>query len=330
MKHVYFILSFLLFFSACNNNSTNCNKSENNTIVNDSVNPESLFAWTADSIIIENRPLVKLMDSLYLYHCRDSFEVNSFETDLEWMNNYRNQLCEYFEKTHHCIDSISSYAKADSIIEEANTLWNKYISDEASTMEMYEHNIALFSRLKFQEYNQLAQLLEFCETPNQKQILMQEFKAWLKLEHIFYQINSNCVDLYFWHGSIRKVIRTAVYNEIINSHISLYKTEINLIKDASWKGVNHNYNSDLLIDCCNSVLEECTDIEPDDLKEMSADSLYQQTIIETKKLIEQLPEVVNEWVNLRQQWTNEINDFRQNQREYSTGAILDQLSHIIC
>ena len=47
----------------------------------DSVDLESLLAWVPDSVVIENRQLVMLMDTLYQYVRSDAFCLNSLESN---------------------------------------------------------------------------------------------------------------------------------------------------------------------------------------------------------------------------------------------------------
>ena len=99
---------------------------------------ESLEFWTADIVLQTNRELVTLMSPLYQYVYADSLSSLIFEKDLKWMNEYRNNLCRYYNANELGADTISPYAKADAVIEASRKLWK--LDSDYSTMGMNVKN----------------------------------------------------------------------------------------------------------------------------------------------------------------------------------------------
>ncbi len=123
---------------------------------------ESLEFWTADTILKANRELVALISPLYQYVNTDSLSSLSFENDLKWMNEYRKRLCKYYNTNKLGTDTISQYAKADTVIEASRKLWE--LDSDDSTMGMNVRNGVEYTRLVFQQFNEYAQLLDICKT----------------------------------------------------------------------------------------------------------------------------------------------------------------------
>ena len=125
-----------------------------------------------------NRKLTVLMDSLYEYVNEDSLPSSKIENDIKWMNKYRNQLCSYYNTYKLGSDTISPYAKAEAVIEANRKLW-ELDSDESTYAGMILNNHVEYKRQLFLQYNEYTQLLELCETDEQKSLLKNEFEAWL-------------------------------------------------------------------------------------------------------------------------------------------------------
>ena len=79
--------------------------------------------WATDTILKTNYKLVMLMDTLYRYVHTAQFSSSALEDNTEWMNKYRNQLCRYYKVNQLGTDTISNYAKADTVIEASRKLW---------------------------------------------------------------------------------------------------------------------------------------------------------------------------------------------------------------
>lgn len=154
MKRFPFLLISLILLCnlGCNNSkSDTTDDTEMGDSIIDDDNTESLEFWTADTIIKINPRLVRLMDSLYQY-TRHELPLNDVRNNRKWMQWFRDQLCNYYRETRYP-DSISDFAMADSIIAEANSLWN-FDKDE-STMGMIISNDIERTRLIFEQFTNM-------------------------------------------------------------------------------------------------------------------------------------------------------------------------------
>lgn len=327
MKHLPFFLITLLLLSAfgCSNGKADATNDSNlmDSIMTD-VSSESLAYWTADTILKTNPRLVCLMDTLYQY-VRNELPENDVNTNRKWMQDYRNQIYNYYKKTRQS-DSISDFAVADSIIAEANALWS--LDNDESTMGMIISNDVKLTRLTFQQFNEYEMLNSICESEEQKEILLEEFTEWLKLESLFCKIFANCVDLHYWGGTMSGPIRTSGALEILKAHIDLYRKEYSIISNSAnqWEdnGTFLCSAQNLLISCCKQALDEyyCPDYR-DSIK-------YNELYNETKSLLNELPEHIDAWCKSRQAWKNEMStDWLRPEYTRHTSEVLIKLTHII-
>lgn len=243
------------------------------------------------------------------------------------MNNYRNIPCKYYKETRQ-IDSISDYAMADSIIVEANILWDVHKDD--STMGMIVSNGTELTRLIFQQYNEFEKLNRICKTDEQRAMLRAEFAEWINLENLFYKIICNCVYLKYWSGTIGGPIRTAYALIILQAHIDLYKKELLILSGnwGSWKddGTFLNPAKNLLIECCEQAYLEYD--YPNDTCMNHED--FKQLQKETKSLIKKLPWQIEEWCKTRQPWEEEMcTDGLRSEYPRHTAEVLIKLANII-
>ncbi len=329
MKVPSFLLSCIIaFFCFSCNNGTSVTSDETNT--EELCTPDftkSLEFWTDDTIIKLNPKLVQIMDTLYQYVNQELF-YNGLNDNIIWMNNYRNTLCNYYRETRQ-IDSISDYAMADSIIVEANILWD--VHKDNSTMGMIVSNDTELTRLIFQQYNEFEKLNSICKTEGQRAMLRTEFAEWIKLEDLFYRIFANCVDLHYWGGSIRGPIKTRGALDILQSHIDLYKKEYSIltIQDKEWNDYGTFIKSaqDLLISCCKQALIEYYYADETDIR---FKELYRMTYQDTKILISKLPEYIDAWCKSRKPWEEEVcTDWLRSEYPRHTSEVLLRLAHII-
>lgn len=288
-------------------------------------NIESLESLTADAILKTNPKLVALIDSLCRYVLKDSFASSTLENNVKWMNKYRNQLCSYYSTNKLGTDAISPYAKADTVIEASRRLWE--LDSDESTAGMVISNNAERTRLIFQQYNEYAQLLELCETDEQKGLLKNEFRAWLDLNDLISRIYRDCVYLSYWGGSIVGPISSAGILRILESHISLYRKDRDILRNDFYScednGVFLKSAKDLLINCCQLALTEY--IFEDEKSEE-----YKELIATVKQSISILPTAVDNWISTRELWTNKVytDGFRGIYRRNSS-EVLIKLSNII-
>lgn len=324
--HFKVFLSFLiaLLISGCANNQTDSN-SQNDSVDNliADKNTESLEFWTADTIIKTNPRLVGLMDSLYQY-ARNELDNNDIRKNIEWMRNYRNQLCEYYKETCN-MDSISEFCMADSIIEEARRLWD--IERDESTMGMIISNDTERTRLIFEEFNEYDRLNCIFKTEEQRQLHLKEFENWMKLAQRFNDIYADCVDLHYWDGSMGGPIKSSGANKILLAHIDLYKKEYLIITKSinEWEdsGTFLNPARSLLINCTNQAINEyyCPD---------ERDTRYTKLYDRTKTAIKELPTLIDVWCESRKPLEEEMRtDWLLPEYYRHTAEVLIKMSNTI-
>ena len=86
--------------------------------------------------------LVMLFDTLYQYAGNDSVSTSTV-----WLQRYREKLCTYYDKHHLGSDTISFYAKADTVINAIERLYD--LNDDWNTMGMVVNNSAMFTLYKY-------------------------------------------------------------------------------------------------------------------------------------------------------------------------------------
>ena len=241
------------------------------------------------------------------------------------MQNYRNRLCNYYRETRPLEDSIQEFAMADSVIAEANNLFS--LDKDESTMGMLISNDVKRTRLLFEHYNEYEKLLNKCENETQKQILFKEFSEWLKLESLFSEYFANCVSLHFWGGSIQGPIRTGGRCSISDTHIDLYRKEIDILSHNfdSWEdnGTFLKPARNLLIACCEQAVDEYYYAEETDFE-------YKKLYKENKELLKKLSQQIDAWCKVRQPWEEEMcTDWLRPEYPRHTAEVLIKLAHII-
>ena len=273
---------------------------------------ESLEFWTADTILKANRELVELISPLYKYVHTDSLSSLTFKKDLKWMNEYRKKLCKYYNANKLGTDSISQYAKADTVIEASRKLW-KLDSDD-STMGMNVRNGVEYSHLVFQQFNEYAQLLDICKTEQQKKLLKDEITAWYELEELLSKAYTGCTYLTYWGGSCASSTSSAGMLKIMESHITLYRRDKSILKNdfETWD------NQGIYVECVKELPVNCFLIKlKESIYEEENGNDYAEQLKTTKKDISELSSRINKWITAHQAWIKETD-------EYSSEAISEK------
>lgn len=339
MKKILILISIIIPFTSCNikNNSAssvstidNTQKEKTDSIIECSKEEkisdvESLEFWTADTILKANQELVALMNPLYQYVHADSLSALTFEKNLKWMNEYRKKLCTYYNANKLGVDTISSYAKADKVIEASRQLW-KLDSDD-STMGMNVKNGVEYTRLIFEQFNEYAQLLEICKTNKQRKQLKDEMMAWFELEELLSKAYTDCTYLKYWGGSCASPASSAGMLQIWESHISLYRKDKSILKNdfETWdtQGLYVECVKELPINCFLIKLKESI------YEEENGDD-YKEQINTTKQDISQLSSKINKWTTAHQLWIKGMDEYGiEDISEKYVGNTLVELSSII-
>ena len=297
---ILFVIISVLF--GCNKKTENVAKSAKDCLlesVTDSV--ESLIFWTSDTVCSQNPELVKLLDPLYKHVRSDSFP-SSMKKELEWMEQYRNQLCTYYDTNHLGSDTIASYAKADTVLNLADRLFDA--DDDWSTMGMIVRNSTKCTFDVCRIYGTFGQLLDCVKEPPISELLYKEFQLSDSIEGFVQLISANLTRMRYWGGSIVGVISTNNHESITEARWKMYQNQLDMIRDIKWeaKGVVPSCAVNLLIDCCNKVLLE------DDISHLqSIDSPFsneaeKESYIEsyknTKSCINDLRPLLKEWIGI--------------------------------
>lgn len=286
---------------------------------------ESLEFWTADTILKANRELVALINSLYQYVNTDSLSSLSFENDLKWMNEYRKRLCKYYNTNKLGTDTISQYAKADTVIEASRKLWE--LDSDDSTMGMNVRNGVEYTRLVFQQFNEYAQLLDICKTKQQRKLLKDEITAWYELEELLSKAYTDCTYLKYWGGSCVSFASSAGMLKILESHITLYRRDKSILKNdfETWN------NQGIYLECVKELPVNCFLIKlKESIYEEENGNDYAELLKTTKKDISELSSRINKWITAHQAWIKETDEYNSEDiSEKYLGNILIELSYII-
>ena len=286
---------------------------------------ESLEFWTADTILKANRELVALISPLYQYVNTDSLSSLSFENDLKWMNEYRKRLCKYYNTNKLGTDTISQYAKADTVIEASRKLWE--LDSDDSTMGMNVRNGVEYSHLVFQQFNEYAQLLDICKTEQQKKLLKDEITAWYELEELLSKAYTDCTYLKYWGGSCASSTSSAGMLKILESHITLYRRDKSILKNdfETWD------NQGIYVECVKELPVNCFLIKlKESIYEEENGNDYAEQLKTTKKDISELSSRINKWITAHQAWIKETEEYNSEDiSEKYLGNVLVELSCII-
>lgn len=343
MKKTLIFISIIILHASCSirNNSTNSISTIDNTQkgITDSIfeqtvgcskeenilDVESLEFWTADTILKANQELVALMNPLYQYVHADSLSALTFEKDLKWMNEYRKQLCIYYNANKLGVDTISPYAKADAVIEASRELWK--LDSDGSTMGMNVKNGVEYTRLIFEQFNEYAQLLDICKTEKQRKLLKDEMMAWFELEELLSKTYTDCTYLKYWGGSCASSASSAGMLQIWESHISLYRKDKSILKN-----VFETWNTQgLYVECVKELPINCFLIKlKESIYEEENGDDYKEQINTTKQDISQLSSKINKWTTAHQLWIKGMDEYGiEDISEKYVGNMLVELSSII-
>lgn len=283
---------------------------------------ESLEFWTADTILKANRELVALISPLYQYVNTDSLSSLSFENDLKWMNEYRKRLCKYYNTNKLGTDTISQYAKADTVIEASRKLWE--LDSDDSTMGMNVRNGVEYTRLVFQQFNEYAQLLNICKTEQQRILLKDEITAWYELEELLSKAYTDCTYLKYWGGSCASSASSAGMLKILESHITLYRRDKSILENdfEIWN------NQGIYLECVKELPVNCFLIKlKESIYEEENGNDYAELLKTTKKDISELSSRINKWITAHQAWIKETDEYNsENISEKYLGNTLIELS----
>lgn len=264
----------------------------------------SLITWTSDSAFTTNAELMLLLDTLYQHVREDSFP-SDVRTEEKWMSEYRSRLCSYYDSHSLGNDTISTYAKADSVLNEGVRLLE--LGNNWTTMEMIVMNSTKFTYDRCREYGLLTQVISQCKNKEAKDLVYQE---WAMYEQILKKIGliaSNMASLNYWGGSIVGPLSTATYLQILDSRMNMYKTILDIINGQGWdnSGVPLPNAERFFFNCCTTTIERIVK-ESDEFYSEESERGFNETIHETKVTIAELRPVIKKWIILMDKVDDEL------------------------
>jgi hypothetical protein len=299
MRRVFYILLLAIAFSAGCNNKVIKEQDNNESLasIKDTAPTDSLMFWTSDTILNTNPELVLLLDPLYRYVRNDG--VKPIREELEWMNEYRNRLCSYYD-THQLGETdISEYAKADTVLNVAKRLYS--IDEDWSTMGMIISNSIYYTFETYRQYGLLAQLIEKCKDAESVELLYRECDLYNKMSDVESKVVGDIIDLNYCGGSIVGPLRTASYIQITKARQDMLKTIIDICNDDQYNdnGVFLTSAKLLLFDTQSKAINTIYEEMANALKEIGKEDKELPNIAnDANKLLTELRPLVDEWIEI--------------------------------
>lgn len=161
----------------------------------------SLVYWTPDTVYSANPELLLLLDSLYQHEFTRTATTSEADVraDEAWVAAYRKKLCGYYDRRIARNDTISEFAKADSVLNEGLRLVN--LDNHYSTLEMI---VASDIKIRFnrcREYGLLSRLVS-ASNDTSKELIYKEFACYARMSSVAANIVSDIVSLCYWGGTI--------------------------------------------------------------------------------------------------------------------------------
>ena len=280
-----------------------------------------LICWTTDTAFATNADLLLLLDTLYQHVNPDSFprDVRSEE---RWMADYRSKLGGFYDKYRLGSDTLSIYAKADTVLNlgvrlmELGNLW--------STSEMIAYNSTQFIFDRCREYGQLTQLLSSRKNVEGLDLVYKEWELYEKMLKKIGIITGNMTSLNYWGGSIVGPLATYSYLRILQARMDMYQTLLSVVKDDKWSGIGvpPRNAEEFLLDCCTSALHQSD--KYDNSKE------FVETVKETETVIRELRPIIDEWVSLMDKFDDELtHDYSRHSVERAAAYMLMKWASVV-
>ena len=208
----------------------------------------SLVTVSTDTVFAMNPELLMLLDTLYQHVRSDSFP-SEVRTEEEWMAAYRTRLSSYYDAHGLGSDTLSVFAKAETVIDEGLRLLKQ--NSEETTMGMIEMNTNEFTFDRCKEYGLLSQLISKCESQETKDLVYREWSIYERLASKMSTIASDIASLSYWGGSIVGPLSTLRYVQVSDARREMYAQVIGFLERDDWDGTG------IYLDCAGQVLMDC-------------------------------------------------------------------------
>ena len=267
-----------------------------------------LVFWTSDTAYATNADLLLLLDTLYRHVRTDGFP-SEVKKEERWMSEYRSRLVAYYDAFSEGDDTISQFAKADSVLNEGARLLE--LDSHWSTMEMVVYNSTVFTFDRFKEYSMLTRIVNSCESDEAKELVYKEWSLYEQMLKKIGIIASNMVSLNNWGGSISGPLSTASYLQISESRRDMYQTILDIVKGDGWDntGVFPENAERFFFDCCATALNRTIKEADDFYKEYEGkerSESFDDAIKKTGIEIDELRPIMKEWIVTLDKLDNEL------------------------
>lgn len=284
-----------------------------------------LVFWTSDTAYSTNADLLLLLDTLYQHVRTDGFP-SEVKKEERWMSEYRSRLVAYYDAFSEGNDTISQFAKADSVLNEGARLLE--LGSHWSTMEMVVYNSTVFTFDRFKEYSMLTRIVNSCESDEAKELVYKEWSLYEQMLKKIGIIASNMVSLNNWGGSISGPLSTASYLQISESRRDMYQTILDIVKGDGWDntGVFPENAERFFFDCCATALNRTIKEADDFYKEYEGkerSESFDDAIKKTGIEIDELRPIMKEWIVTLDKLDNELT------HDSSRHAVERAASHMI-
>lgn len=296
---ILFLACFMSLVGCANNKQTQMKEEEQANIDNMENHNEykSLSLSIPDTILNTNPELVMLFDTLYQYVRHDSMSKMIIDKK-NWMNQYRQSLCDYFNKHHLGNDTISIYAKTDTVINNIERLFD--LNDDWSTMGVIERNSTMNALYKYREFNFLSQIENYCTDSVESELLNQEIALFDEMCTTMGKVAVNIVYLNYWGGSIVGPLATSMSNSLINTRIEMCKTILGIMNGDGWpdKGVYPDIAKKMLLDSCAMAINTAVEGNKEALEEIGKEiePEFNETEKKAEAALKDISPLLDKWV----------------------------------
>lgn len=281
----------------------------------------SVVPWTDDSIKALYPDLVMMIDPLYQFQPTDTLEH-----DLLFMSETRKHFCAYYDSVEVWEKSDDEYAKVDSVIDYIKKIYDSKATSSADMM------IASDIGYRIDRLRHYALFQQFIGHRNAAFYHLQEaeWMAWDTLNKTVSSIMGGLVDATYANASGWSTGMTRIYgiSRIAKAHMSLYERDLtlySLFESSDGYTIVGSYQKpakQFLISCCQEALDKV--LSNEDAKIDNKDKR------QIEKAISNLPVLIDNWINARNAWTEEICcDGTRDMFTFSTAQMLIDLGTVI-
>ena len=298
---VLIVLSTFVFVG-CNSGATTEEASEETDFTYEA---DNLRSWASDTVYSLNPELLGLLDTLYQHVRSNTFPSNA-RNEEKWMSEYRQRLCAYYDAHKMGDDTVSVYAKADTVLNEGVRLIES--DEDWSTMGTIVKNSMERTFDVLREYGLLTQLVAHCGSEKLQELVYQEWDLYGKLSKKMMSVSTGITTLRYFGGSYIGMVTSGTALEISASRREMIQTILDINEGESWenKGINLDIAQRLLLECSikevkSIVAEMKSDPSDSPYGEKNSKIRYEEEIMATEKAIDELRPLLKKWCVL---WAN--------------------------